>query len=429
MWSSTSEWCIVKLLIPPEAKTVLPIHSTYFETYRKRRTNMAIVLELQEANPGAEIPLEGGQVVTCASGVHTSSVAYTVGGMVYPDRFDPNPNTDCAPGIHYHEERQHAFHWIDRDVPLPCQYVPDTVNNQNHIPETKHGHHPTIATIPTAANAPAAAAASVVKPRPTIATIPAAANPPAAAAASVVKPRPTIATIPAAANPPAAFVSPRPTIAAIPQNAAAVGWPAVTAVAATRPTIAATAPSTGTLSPMAAAGLAIAAQKVTPPHSVLQAGRSVAALASPPVPSARTFAGSARSVVGAGAAHPAAAAAGAGAGAASATQGLSARAAAGVSVAQSGGAAAAAGAAQKFAAKGAAAAAGATAMRPLAESEKAAFTVQPCVVCCEERPTHVILDCGHLCMCKACVATYKCLKMTSCPACRGKIKEWRQVYF
>jgi hypothetical protein len=154
--SERLQWCIVKMVVPPEAKTVMPIHSTYFQTYRKHRTNMARVIDLQFALYDKEIPLEWGAVKRCLSGVHNGTkLVYTVGEMVYPDSFDPNPNDDCSNGIHYHEERHHAFYWIARHAdavhtiasdavladaaaasgpsvalipnPIPCNYTPTQV--------------------------------------------------------------------------------------------------------------------------------------------------------------------------------------------------------------------------------------------------------------------------------------------------------------
>ena len=65
---------------------------------------------------------------------------------------------------------------------------------------------------------------------------------------------------------------------------------------------------------------------------------------------------------------------------------------------------------------------------------------QPCVVClCLDRPrTHVVLPCGHKCVCSNCAEQLHCEEETdgwtragaksSCPVCRGPVKNMLRVW-
>lgn len=47
-----------------------------------------------------------------------------------------------------------------------------------------------------------------------------------------------------------------------------------------------------------------------------------------------------------------------------------------------------------------------------------------CVVCLLEPADHVLLPCGHVCVCKRCAALVK-----TCPMCRADVSERKRVYF
>jgi len=53
------------------------------------------------------------------------------------------------------------------------------------------------------------------------------------------------------------------------------------------------------------------------------------------------------------------------------------------------------------------------------------ITVSDCVVCCERRCSHVLIPCGHLCLCGSCVESVT----TVCPICRCRIKKRQRVFF
>ncbi|GAX26752.1 hypothetical protein FisN_2Hh298 [Fistulifera solaris] len=57
--------------------------------------------------------------------------------------------------------------------------------------------------------------------------------------------------------------------------------------------------------------------------------------------------------------------------------------------------------------------------------ENADFTVSKCVVCHSRRSCQVLIPCGHLCLCDACVASVS----TECPICRGRIQIKQRVFF
>lgn len=116
-------WCIVKLVIPPDARSLEPIgNDSLFASPRKMRCNKAIVVGLEEAIPDrANIPLQEGQVTTCYSAFHHPPLRYTVGKTVEVSDFEGNRQLDCAAGIHYHAIREHAFFWIDQKKPVAPQ--------------------------------------------------------------------------------------------------------------------------------------------------------------------------------------------------------------------------------------------------------------------------------------------------------------------
>ena len=47
-----------------------------------------------------------------------------------------------------------------------------------------------------------------------------------------------------------------------------------------------------------------------------------------------------------------------------------------------------------------------------------------CVFCLVEPADHVLLPCGHVCVCKSCAAL-----VTTCPMCRADVSERKRVYF
>jgi len=62
-----------------------------------------------------------------------------------------------------------------------------------------------------------------------------------------------------------------------------------------------------------------------------------------------------------------------------------------------------------------------------AADEWAVKDLTPCVVCLARPPSHVVLDCGHKCVCKSC-AEEVAKRLGQCPKCRGQISRIVRVY-
>ena len=56
-------------------------------------------------------------------------------------------------------------------------------------------------------------------------------------------------------------------------------------------------------------------------------------------------------------------------------------------------------------------------------------STKSCVVCLEEDVNHVIIPCGHICLCQKCAKSNVLRKMNKrCPECRGKMEKVYRVY-
>jgi hypothetical protein len=51
-----------------------------------------------------------------------------------------------------------------------------------------------------------------------------------------------------------------------------------------------------------------------------------------------------------------------------------------------------------------------------------------CVVCFDARKDHIILPCGHQCVCKGCAEQLTRTKTPTCPLCRRAIRETTRVF-
>ena len=54
--------------------------------------------------------------------------------------------------------------------------------------------------------------------------------------------------------------------------------------------------------------------------------------------------------------------------------------------------------------------------------------VEECVVCMVNPRTHVLIPCGHQCICKDCVVRLRKLKPRACPVCRQPFTSEHQVF-
>lgn len=122
--SNKPKWCIVKLLVPTDAKITTPTdHGALMLTPSKLRCNKAFVLDLEEPIYDVyEIPLENRRIDTAWSAFHTRPLQYKVGTTVDDSRYyDDNQNEECAGGIHFHLRREDAFFWINQTSAITPQ--------------------------------------------------------------------------------------------------------------------------------------------------------------------------------------------------------------------------------------------------------------------------------------------------------------------
>lgn len=105
--------CVVKLMIPEDARVVFPAENNFFSLVHKYRCSHALTLEVQAGELDAERALSVGEAYPF---VWKSEVqrefAYRVGQMARSDAFDSNPGVMCANGIHFHTDRALAFCWL-----------------------------------------------------------------------------------------------------------------------------------------------------------------------------------------------------------------------------------------------------------------------------------------------------------------------------
>ena len=96
-----TENCIVKLLIPEDAK-----RSSALTSERKCRASAVKVLEIQDME-GNKLPDD-----TIARSMYDWRVTYKVGETLYEPRFDTNRWKVCAPGLHFFMSRHEAETYV-----------------------------------------------------------------------------------------------------------------------------------------------------------------------------------------------------------------------------------------------------------------------------------------------------------------------------
>ena len=62
--------------------------------------------------------------------------------------------------------------------------------------------------------------------------------------------------------------------------------------------------------------------------------------------------------------------------------------------------------------------------RHKAEKQPNVDTDNTCVVCLDMTPTHIVVPCGHHCLCAGCAS----MKLDSCPMCKGSIGQIIKVF-
>ncbi len=108
--NSNGEKRILKLGIPPDARTIIPIDEEYYLNNQKERADQAIVMDIllpDEEDEMSVVPHE----TTAYSYVYSKGprFEYKIGQLVKPDGFDENSSIGCGKGIHFFREKANLF--------------------------------------------------------------------------------------------------------------------------------------------------------------------------------------------------------------------------------------------------------------------------------------------------------------------------------
>ena len=95
-WKSCANQCLVKLEIPSRAKR----HNSLGG--RKCRASYVKTLQIWDRN--------GNPIHECV-GSQDDKTVYKVGRLTKPDKYDPDPLTECSNGIHFFITKQEAIDW------------------------------------------------------------------------------------------------------------------------------------------------------------------------------------------------------------------------------------------------------------------------------------------------------------------------------
>ena len=95
-WKTCANKCLVKLEIPARAKR----HNSLGG--RKCRASYIKTIGIWDRN--------GNPIQEC-TGRHDSEIIYKVGRLTKPDKYDPDPLTECSNGIHFFITKQEALDW------------------------------------------------------------------------------------------------------------------------------------------------------------------------------------------------------------------------------------------------------------------------------------------------------------------------------
>lgn len=56
------------------------------------------------------------------------------------------------------------------------------------------------------------------------------------------------------------------------------------------------------------------------------------------------------------------------------------------------------------------------------QGRRATALIKQCVVCLDKLADNVVLDCGHICLCKGCARDLGSYRNQNCPCCRAPIR-------
>ncbi len=108
--NANGEKRVLKLGIPPDARTVIPIDEEYYLNNQKERADQAIVMDIQMPDEEDEISVVPHETVAY-SYVYSNGprFEYKIGQLVKPDGFNDSPDVGCAKGIHFFRSKANLF--------------------------------------------------------------------------------------------------------------------------------------------------------------------------------------------------------------------------------------------------------------------------------------------------------------------------------
>lgn len=108
--NANGEKRILKLGIPSDARTVIPIDEEYYLNNQKERADQAIVMDIQIPDEQDEISVVPHETVAY-SYVYSNGPCfeYKIGQLVKPDGFNDNPDIGCSQGIHFFRSKANLY--------------------------------------------------------------------------------------------------------------------------------------------------------------------------------------------------------------------------------------------------------------------------------------------------------------------------------
>lgn len=120
--NSNGEYRIVKLKIPKTANYLMAIDDEYFMCYRKHRSNVAIVIDIQLPELYDEISVSYTEQCAYSFVFESTPMCYKIGNIV-TSNYSDNVTIGCAEGIHWYKERKYAFvHIPEMKDKIACKY-------------------------------------------------------------------------------------------------------------------------------------------------------------------------------------------------------------------------------------------------------------------------------------------------------------------
>ena len=121
----TTTYCIVKMVLPEDTIFIRPYSAQNWngQLYMgKSRCDKAVIVSIQEYSFENEVELPEGTVAVSSHSTTESKLAYRVGDLVFPDKFDES-NKECSHGIHVFEERHHIVSLTGDEEVKPIEII------------------------------------------------------------------------------------------------------------------------------------------------------------------------------------------------------------------------------------------------------------------------------------------------------------------